>query len=278
MDSENIIDVSETNFQQEVLAYSDTKPVVVDFWAEWCLPCRTLGPMLEKLAEEAHGSFRLAKLNVDENPRLAQLYNVSGIPAIKAFHGGKVSAQFSGLRPEPEVRQFLRTLKSNDGDLAVEKGLSLFLDEEWQAAAAAFRSALDSDPDRTAALLGLAKSELAQGNASAALVILNEFPAGKEYSSAERLRPLAQNMAALQFSSAPEDEIDPLEVGFRQSLRLVGRGNFPAAIDGLLEILRQDKEFHEGQAKTAVIAILEMLDPQDDQTRAYRAEFSSILF
>ncbi|MDH3943908.1 MAG: tetratricopeptide repeat protein [Anaerolineae bacterium] len=278
MTADFIIDVSETNFQQEVLAYSQSIPVVVDYWAEWCLPCKTLGPILEKLAEEGQGAFRLAKLNVDENPRLAQLYNISSIPAIKAFHGGKVTAEFTGLRPEPEIRQFLRALAPNPGDLAVEKGSSLYREMNWPAAAAAFRSALESDQDRGDALLGLAKCELAQGNISAAAVILTEFPPSKEFAGAERLRPLAESLAALQVAPQKDEDLEPDELTYQQSLRLVARGNFPAALDGLLEILRQDKDYLNGQVKKAVIAILDMMDEQDSETRTLRSEFSSILF
>ena len=103
MTSDFIVNVSEADFEYEVLAFSQQVPVVVDFWAEWCGPCRTLGPMLESMAQEAQGSFRLAKVNVDENPNLALRYGIHSIPAVKAFRHGTMVAEFAGVQPEPRL-------------------------------------------------------------------------------------------------------------------------------------------------------------------------------
>ena len=107
MASDNIVDVTEANFQYEVISYSENTPVVVDFWAEWCRPCKTLGPLLERLAHEAQGSFRLARVDVDANPNLALHYGVRSIPTVKAFSQGEVVGEFSGLQPEGRIREFL---------------------------------------------------------------------------------------------------------------------------------------------------------------------------
>lgn len=278
MSSEYIIEVSEPEFQHEVLVYSNQVPVVVDFWAEWCIPCRTLGPILEKLAEEAEGSFRLAKVNVDENQRLAQHYQISSIPAVKAFQGGKVVGEFMGVRPEPEVRQFLRSLAPSASDLAVEKGHSLYLDDQWGEAAEAFRLALQANPDHGEALLGLAKSELMQGNPTNALVVLREFPASKEYAASKRLLPIAETIASLALDELEISDDEPKDAAYLQSLNLVGKGNLPAAIDGLLEIIQDDKSFRDGEIRMVILGALEMLDQEADQTREYRSELSALLF
>lgn len=108
MTSENIITVNENDFEQEVLIYSQNVPVVVDFWAEWCTPCKILGPILEKLAKEGQGSFRLAKLDVDFNKNIAIRYGIRSIPAVKTFMKGQVVAEFTGAQPEIKVREFLK--------------------------------------------------------------------------------------------------------------------------------------------------------------------------
>ena len=133
MDS-SIIDVSEATFEYEVIAHSNQVPVVVDFWAPWCGPCRTLGPMLERLAREANGAFRLAKVNVDENPRLATRFGVQGIPAVKAFKVGQEVAQFVGAQPESMVQRFVRELAPRVADRALVEARGFLVARHWPEA------------------------------------------------------------------------------------------------------------------------------------------------
>lgn len=278
MTSKHIIDVSEVEFPHEVLSYSNQVPVVVDFWAEWCGPCHLLSPVLEKLATEANGAFRLAKVNVDENQNLAMNYNIQGIPAVKAFHNGQVVAEFTGAKPEPQVRDFLRTLTPSATDLNINKGNSLFQSGQVQEAATAFQIALQTNPDQEEALLGLTKTHLTQGNSSDALVILREFPPGKHYTAAEVLLPLAEAMAGFAIEGSTVDEEDHLAPAFERSLQLVGKGNVQAAADGLLDILQEDKNYRNGQAHRLFISMLEILGNENSQTREYRAKLTSLLF
>jgi putative thioredoxin len=277
MPSDFILDVSEADFEQEVLAYSQQVPVVVDFWAEWCGPCKTLGPMLESLAHEAGGGFRLAKVNVDENQNLAVRLGIHSIPAVKAFKDGRMVAEFNGVQPEPRLREFLRALAPTPADLTMEKGASLLEQGDPQGAEDAFREALEDVPGHPMALLGLSKSLLLQGYAGEALPILERFPASREYNSAQILLPLAKQ--TVQFNRGEEfDREDAHDPAFYNALRLFQRGNVEAAMDGLLDILRENKRYRDGLARTTMLAMLELLGETSPTARQYRSEMASVLF
>ena len=276
MASDYIIDVSETDFEYQVINYSQRVPVVVDFWAEWCIPCRTLGPMLENLTEESQGAFRLAKVNVDNNQNLAMRYNVHSIPSVKAFQNGSVIAEFSGVQPEPRLREFILKIAPSPSDLTLEKGESLLKLEQWKSAETAFQQVLNERPNDPAALLGLAKSGLLQGRPSEATSILRDFPPSREFSSAEALLPLSEALMRIDNGDTLSD--DPQEAAFNHSLRLFLRGNIPASMDGLLDILRQDKQYRNGEARLALLGIFELIGDENPLTRQYRQELATILF
>jgi len=272
--SNHIIEVGEADFEFEVLQYSRTKPVVVDFWAEWCIPCQTLGPMLEELVENAEGRYRLAKVDVDENPNLAIRYNVRSIPYVKGFRMGQVVTEFVGVIPQPEIEKFLKELTPSPTDLILTKGLGLLQYHRWADAEASFRKVIQEQPKSPAALLGLTKSLLAQNKTKEAQDILKNFPASREYSASEILRPLADALLQTQ----PRPGKPDLEAIYLRALNLIKSGKFPAALDGLLELLRQDKTYRNGNARKIVVALLEILGEENEVTRQYRAELASVLF
>jgi putative thioredoxin len=276
MTADNIINVSESDFELEVLVYSQQTPVVVDFWAEWCIPCRTLGPLLERMAQEGDGAFRLAKVDVDANPNLAQRYNVRSIPAVKAFRDGKVVSEFVGAIPETRLREFVHALAPSELDLALEKGGSMIKLEQWRSAENVYRKILEKDPTQPAALLGLAKTLLAQGANGEALSILRRFPTSREFSSAQALLPLAEALHRLGNGDQWNDA--PLDAAFSRSIRLVERGNLPAALDGLLDVLRENRNYRGGEARKVIVAIFELLGDDNPLTRQYRQELASVLF
>ncbi len=277
MASDFIVDVSEADFEYQVLAYSQQVPVVVDFWAEWCTPCKMLGPMLEKLAKEGQGSFRLARVDVDENQNLALRYAVHNIPAVKAFREGKMVAEFAGIQPEPRLREFLRSIAPSPSDLELEKGKSLLTLQQPVEAEKAFRHVLQITPESTAALLGLAKSLLLQGKLQESHTILVKFPASREYSSAQILLQLSQALVKMEKGEIFHPE-QPIDSAFFRCLLLQRRGNIEAAMDGLLDILREDKHYRDGEAQRVMVAILELLGDNNQISRQYRGELASVLF
>ncbi len=275
--SEYIIDVNEADFEYQVLAYSQQVPVVVDFWAEWCKPCKVLGPMLEGLAQEAQGLFRLAKVNVDDNPNLAVRYGVRSIPILKAFRDGQMIAELLGVQPEARLREFIRSIAPSESDLLVAKGNSQLALLRSTQAEQTFRQALEMTPQNTAAMLGLAKSLLQQGKGKEGLQILADFPGSREFKSAEIMLPLAQSLEAFERGQIVPSE-DPLDAAFNQAMRLVKRNNLEAAMDGLLDILREDKRYREGKARQVMLGLLEILGSESDVARGYRQELASVLF
>lgn len=278
MTSNNIIDVSEADFEYEVVIYSQETLVVVDFWAEWCVPCKLLSPLLERLAKESHGIFRLAKLNIDQNPKLAQRFRVTSIPAVKAFRGGTVVSEFSGVQPEPRVREFIRALIPTPADLDIEKGFSMLTLRRPSEAEQAFRSSLTANPGKPEAMLGLAKSLLIQGKGTEGLKILSDFPTSRQYNAAQSLLPLAQQLVKIEKAEAlpaPEDVHDP---AFENALRLIRRGNLEAAMDGLLDILRENRRYRNELARQVLVGLLETLGDDSPLAAEYRRELTQLLF
>jgi putative thioredoxin len=276
MTSEYIKEVTEADFEYEVIAYSNQVPVIVDFWAEWCKPCKTLTPLLEKLAENAQGSYRLAKLNVDDNPNLALRYNVRSIPNVKAFRDGHIVSEFLGLQPEPRVREFIRNLAPSQIDLLLEKGQSQLETMSWEEARASFRQFLAKSPNHPAGLLGLLKSCLMLGDYSDARLIMDDFPPSPEYSRMELLRPLYDRLIAEKSSPGSSDE--PLDAAYNNALRLITRGNLAAAMDGMIDILRQDKHFKNDGVRKMLLGLFELLGDNHTLTLNYRRELAMVLF
>jgi putative thioredoxin len=276
--SDNIVNVDESSFQVEVLERSHEAPVVVDFWAPWCGPCQVLGPLLERLAIEAGGTFRLAKVNVDENPNLSIRYGVRGIPAVKAFREGEVTGEFVGAQPQAAVRRFIERLVPNPAEQAVAEAKSLLATRHWSEAETSFRLVTDEDETNAPAALGLLEALLMQGKGDQALEVLSDFPPSTEWAKAEELRPLAEFLTEAQSADATDDESSPLQASLHHAGRLVARGNLAGAMDGLIDILRHDKNYRNGLPRKVLLGVFALLGDDDPLTREYREELASVLF
>jgi putative thioredoxin len=273
--SEHILEVDEATFEDEVVLRSHQVPVVVDFWAPWCAPCRMLTPILERQTIEAGGTFRLAKINVDENPGLAIRYGVQGIPAVKAFRDGEVVSEFMGAQPEAQVKRFIEDLVPSQEDLELEEARSLLATRRWAEAEGAFKQFFQSDDTSSAAALGLLKALLMQGKGAEAQKLLDRFPAGSEWAAAETFKPLARLLAEIEQETG---ELDPLSARLHQAIRLISRGNLPAAMDGLLGIMREDKRYRDDLPRKLMLALFSLLGDDDPLTQEYRQELASVLF
>lgn len=268
-----IIDVSEATFQNDVIERSYEQTVVVDFWAPWCGPCRMLGPMLERLANEPANNFVLAKLNVDENPSVSMQYRVQGIPAVKAFRSGSVVDEFVGAQPESHVRDFIKRVAPGEEDRLMKEVEELLREFQWVEAEQSVRQASSN----SAAALNLAKALLGQGKGCEAKDLLKEIVEPAHYADAQRLVPLAEYLC--EFSGDETgDGVDAIEAQYHHAATLIRRDNIEAALDGLLEVLRQDKRYRDGQAREVVVALFTLLGDENPLTRRYRSELAMILF
>jgi putative thioredoxin len=276
MSQEFVIEVNESNFEYEVIEYSKNVPVLVDFWAEWCRPCKILSPMLEKLTSEGRGTIRLGRVDVDFNKNLSIRYGVRTIPTVKAFLKGQVVAEFSGIQPESTLREFVHNLAPSPADLSVEKGMELLREHDWKQAEDVFREVLITDETNSKGMLGLLMSYVGLGKSLEANNLLRIFPASHEFTSAENLKPLIEAYETVDEIEIASD--DELEAAFWNNIRLARRGNIPAALDGLLDILRINKRYKKGQVRLIVVAILQMLGDEDPDARMYRSELATILF
>ncbi len=280
-----LVEVSEHNFATEVLERSKTVPVVVDFWAAWCGPCRMLGPILEKLAAEANGAFVLAKLDVDSNPALASQFRVQGIPAVKAFYNGQVVGEFTGALPEPQVRNFIEGLAPSPAELLTRQGVEWETTGQLAVAAENYREALKEKPDHYPAMLGLGRTSLKLGQEEEGLAVLANIPAGvAERPEADALVATVQ----LRQETAGQDEAglrekitaNPNDLASRYSLAglLTLEERYPEALDEFLEVVRRDRKFKEDGARKAMLAIFTKLGDENPITRTYRQKLANVLF
>ena len=222
------------------------------------------------------GAFRLAKVNVDENPNLALRFNVRSIPNVIAFRDGQIVSEFLGLQPEARVKEFIRNLAPSQIDLLLEKGQSQLESLNWLEASKTFRQFLNKSPNHSAGLLGLLKSELMQGDYSEAKTIIDEYPPSPEYAHMEVIRPLYEVL--VREKTYQEITDDPLEAAYNNALRLTIRRNLPAAMDGMIDILRQDKHYHNDEVRKVLLGLFEVLGTNHPLTQQYRQELALVLF
>lgn len=274
-----IQDVTTATFQQAVLQKSHDVPIVVDFWAEWCGPCRTLGPMLEKLADEANGDFILAKVDVDTNQQLAAQFNVQGIPTVIGFRGGVPVDQFSGALPETAIRGWLENLLPSEIDMVVDQARDAAIAGNLETAERLFRAALEAQQDHQEAGTGLAALLIASHREDEALIVLGKLAVTDEV---ERLQSAARLAASRgsdlseitdRLKADPENDSVKIEL----AMALAGRTEYEPALDRLLEVIRSRGEGKE-DARKAMLDIFEVLGDGHPLTTSYRRQLANALF
>jgi len=247
----NVVDVTEATFEQEVVKRSHEVPVVIDFWAAWCGPCRRLSPILERLAEEADGAWVLAKIDTDANQALAGAFGVQGIPAVHAIHKGKEVARFVGALPEEQVRSWLTQLGPTQGDLAVEEARAAEERGDLEAAADAFKRALAHEPANAEANAGLARVELAL-----------------------RTDSVDENDLRARLKANPTDVDAAAAVADLE----FARGEVEAAVERLISVIRATSDEDRERARTRLVELLDTLPVDDPRALKARRALAAALY
>jgi putative thioredoxin len=292
-----IKDSDQTKFAKDVLEASRTVPVIVDFWAPWCGPCKTLQPMIEKVVTEAKGAVKLVKIDIDKNQMLAQQLRIQSIPAVYAFFGGRPVDGFMGAVPESQVREFVNRLVqatggapggdgADDLNAALEHAKQAVADGDIQLAMQIYNEVLEVAPDNLPALAGLARGLAQEGQADQARAILARVPA-KDKTNAEIVAVQAQlDLAEAAKAAGPIGELkakasaDPKDFQTRLDLAMAywAGEQKQEAIDELLDMIKADRNWNEAAARQQLLKFFEALGFTDPLAVAGRKRLSTILF
>ena len=265
-----------TNFDRDVIERSSTIPVLVDFWAEWCGPCRVLGPILERLAGKHSDEWAFAKLDTEAHPQIAARYGVRSIPNVKLFVDGEVSDEFVGALPESRIVEWLREALPSRFRSQLVEARQVLSDNGTGAAVEILRPIVAAEPDNHEALVLMAQALLRSDPDQAARIVSPVQLGSRCFEEAEAIRALSPMLIDIDDPLLlPES---PVRERYLEAVGSLRAGDFAMALEGFIDVVRRDRKYNDDGSRKACIAIFDLLGNDHQLTRKYRAALSSALF